>query len=348
MACLGFLRGGGFSGHPAVGAFKKISDSVDGYELWKEIEDARSLLVTARGGGSSAYDAIEAFDEKIKAIRTKIRELQEQYKKYPQAIARIAFVVQYFVAINSPGFKDLPSADEAKKFKGTLAGGLSSDFALVFGGGGVHSPFEVFISYADILEKQLSVLNQMSAVGKPSKTPIPAQGEVEAYFKSLAKKSNKEVREAYEQYAGAYFYHRIVTTIEDMAVKDVSDLFKRDLSIAGTRPLVCSGYAILGAQLLTLAGGKVTRFISAVRATNEHIRNDTIDSGHAVAEISRGGKKLFVSSDSIFDTEKEAFNVAWGNPAAPKHEASGPTNNASLEALKQKLAKKMEQLNKKP
>lgn len=331
----------------AVAALEKMSDSIDGYELWKEIEDARSLLVTARGGGDAAYDAIEGFDERIKAIRTKIRELQEKYKKYPQAIARIAFVVQYFVAVNTPGFTGLPSAAEVKKFKGSLAGGLSSDFALVFGGGGVHSPFEVFISYADILEEQLTVLEKMSAAGKPAKSPIPAQGEVEAYFKTLAKKSNKEVREAYEHYARAYYYHRIVTTVEDMAVKDVADLFTRDLSIAGTRPLVCSGYAILGAHLLTLAGGKVDKFITAVRATNEHIRTDTIDSGHAVAVINRGGKKLFVSNDSIFDTEKEAFDVAWGNPAAPMHQASGPTNNASLEALKKKLAKKMEQLQKK-
>ena len=341
------LSSAGDSIDEAVAALEKMSDSVDGYELWKEIEDARATLNVARGGGEGAFDAIESFDEKVKAIRTKIRKLQEDYKRYPEAIARIAFVVQYFLALNTPGFSGLPSADEIKKFKGTLGGSLSEDFKLVFGGSGVKSPFEVFISYADILEQQLTVLDKMSAAGKPAKSPVPAQGEVEAYFKTLAKKSNKEVREAYETYARAYYYHRIVTTIEDMNVKDVADLFKRDLSIAGTRPLVCSGYAILGAHLLTLAGGKVDKFITAVRATDEHIRTDSIDSGHAVAVINRGGKKLFVSNDSIFDTEKEAFDVAWGNPAAPMHKASGPTNNASLEALKKDLAKKMEQLNKK-
>ena len=341
------LGAAGDSLDEAVAALEKLNDSVDGYELWKEIESARAFLVTARGGGDDAFDAIEAFDAKIKEVRTKIREIERQYEKYPKSIARIAFVVQYFVALNSPGFSGLPTADEAKKFKGTLEGNLNSDFELVFGGGGLHSPFQIFISYADVLEKQLGVLDKMSTAGKAAKTPVPAQGEAEALFKSLAKKSNKEVRDAYEQYADAYFYHRIVTTIQDMEVKGVEDLFKRDVSIAGMRPLVCSGYAILGAHLLKLAGGKVTKFITAVRATDDDIRNNRIDSGHAVAVISRGGKKLFVSNDSIFDTEKEAFDVAWGNPSAPMHKASGPTNAASLAALKAQLAKKMEKLDKK-
>jgi hypothetical protein len=139
----------------------------------------------------------------------------------------------------------------------------------------------------------------------------------------------------------AYFYHRIITKLEDMAVTNVAELYSRPLSITGSRPLVCSGYAILGARLLTLAGGNVTRFISAVRATDENIRANKIDDGHAIAEVTRGGKTFFVSNDSIFDTEERALDVAWANPDAPLIQATGSTNAAALAALKALLAKKM-------
>lgn len=324
----------------AVAALEKLKDSVDGYELWQEIESARAILEGGKGS-KDPDDAIENFAKKIKVIHDEIRALQEKYKRYPAAIARIAFVVQYLVAINTPGFAGLPSADEVKKFKGTLTGSLSDDFTLVFGGQGPNSPFTVFAAYANVLDKQLSVLDKMSAAGTPAKTPIPAQDEVEAYFKKLAKKPNDEVRKAYEEYAQGYFYHRIVTNMEDMAATDVSDLYKHKLSIAGTRALVCSGYAILGADLFKLAGGTVTQFISAVRATDAQIRSNAIDEGHALAQISRQGKTFFVSNQYTFDKEKDAMDVAWAHPDAPMTKATGNTNNAALEALKEKLRKKM-------
>ena len=324
----------------AVAALEKQNDSIDGYDLWQEIEGARALIEGAKGS-TDPGDAIDEFAKKIKAIHDEIRALQEKYKRFPAAIARIAFVVQYFVAINTPGFAGLPSADEAKKFKGTLTGSLSDDFTLVFGGQGPNSPFTVFTAYANVLDKQLSVLDKMSAAGTPAKTPIPAQDEVEAYFKKLAKKPNDEVRKAYEDYAQGFFYHRIVTNMEDMAATDVSDLYKHKLSIAGTRALVCSGYAILGADLFKLAGGTVTQFISAVRATDAQIRSNSIDEGHALAQISREGKTFFVSNQYTFDKEKEAMDVAWAHPDAPMTKATGNTNNAALEALKEKLKKKM-------
>lgn len=327
----------------ALAALEKTNDSVNGYKFWQEIEQARKLLVAARAGGDATDTAVQAFAAKIKKINEAIHELQNKYQKYPASIARIAFVVQYFVALNTPDFEGRPSADEIKKFKGTLHGSLSDDFNVVFGGGNeVRSPFDVFIQYADILEKQLSVLDKMSAAKKPAKTPIPAQAEVEGYFESLVNEKNEKVREAYQDYARGYFYHRVITRVEDMAVKDVADLYKRDLSIAGTRPLVCSGYAILGAHLLTLAGGKVSKFITGVRATDDDIRNDRIAVGHAIVVITRKGKTLVVSNDSIYDSETKAFESVWGTAKTPpRYEASGPTNNAALDALRAQLAKKM-------
>src|SRR5262249_23077734 len=81
----------------AVKALEKLNNSVDGYELWQKIENARATLEAAKAS-KDPYDAIDEFAKKIKAIYDDIRALQEKYKRYPAAIARIAFVVQYFVA----------------------------------------------------------------------------------------------------------------------------------------------------------------------------------------------------------------------------------------------------------
>jgi uncharacterized protein DUF4157 len=334
----------------AVSALEKLRDSVDGYELWGEIEKARETLEQAKAGNIDTFDGIDKFSKYIKDIRETIRDMQQKYKRYPQAIARIAFVLQNFAAVNSPGFAGAPSAEEVKKFRGTLQGSLGEDFTLIFGGSGVHSPFELFISYANILDKQLAVREKMEAAGKPAKTLIPTQGEVESYFKALGKKPNQEVVDAYEQYARAYFFHRIVVNIEDMNVTGVADLYARSLSITGTRPLVCSGYAILGAHLLSQAGAKVVRFITAVRATDDDLLNNTIDDGHALAQLTRNGEQFFVSNDLVVKKEKDGIGpdaVAWTKKDAPLHKASGSTNAAALAALIDQLAKKRQALEQK-
>jgi Domain of unknown function (DUF4157) len=322
----------------AVAALEKARDSVDGYDLWVAIEGARETLKSGD---------INRFAKEIGAVRQKMLDVQNAYARYPGAVARIQFVTQYFVAVNSPGFAGLPSADEIKKFRGTLAGSLGEDFTLVLGGGGVNSPFTFFIAYADILDKQLAMLDKMSAAGKAAKSPIPTQGEVEKFFETLKTKPNNEVRKAYEQYAQAYFYHRVVANIQDMSQKGVADLYKRDLSIAGTRPLVCSGYAILGADLIGNAGAKVVRFTTAVRATNDDLVNDAIDEGHAIVLLSRKGQQFFVSNDITVDKEQDAIGpdaVAWTKSTAPLHKATGSTNPEALANLKESLRKKIDAL----
>jgi hypothetical protein len=187
----------------------------------------------------------------------------------------------------------------------------------------------------------------MSAAGKAAKSPIPTQGEVEKFFETLKTKPNNEVRKAYEQYAQAYFYHRVVANIQDMSQKGVADLYKRDLSIAGTRPLVCSGYAILGADLIGNAGAKVVRFTTAVRATNDDLVNDAIDEGHAIVLLSRKGQQFFVSNDITVDKEQDAIGpdaVAWTKSTAPLHKATGSTNPEALANLKESLRKKIDAL----
>ena len=318
----------------ALPALEKVNDSVDGYEFSLAIKQAAETVMSGDKAG---------FAKQIGKIREAMLELQNDYRRYPAAVARIQFVVQYFVAVNSPGFKGLPSADEIKKFKGTLTGTLSSDFKLVFKSSGVMSPFGFFVAYADVLDLQLAMLDKMSAAGKAAKTPIPTQGEAEAFFETLKKSTNAEVREAYEQYAAGFFYHRGVASLQDMNQTGVADLYKRNLSIAGTRPLVCSGYAILGAHLLEKAGAKVVRFTTAVLATDDDIVNDTIADGHAIVLLSRNKEEFVVSNDSTYGTEKEAFNSVWPTRKATEfHQATGKTNPDALKNLRDSLGKKSE------
>ena len=161
------------------------------------------------------------------------------------------------------------------------------------------------------------------------------------YFKSLKSKPNPEVFAAFTAYASAYFHHRVIVSLDDMNEKDVADLYARDLSIFGTRPLVCTGYALLGAHLLKLAGASVSvqTFILGTRATDQDVLNDSIEAGHALAVMTRQGKTFFVSNHLIVFTENDGIGpnaVAWGNKNAQLDKTSGktiPAANAKLSGI---------------
>jgi len=334
----------------AVASLEGLSDNVDGYEFWVAIEEARSTLAQLKQGKIDEYEGFKTFGNQLKTIRENIVSTINKYNQYPDALARISFLLDNFVSLNTPGFAGGPTAAEIKKMKGTLDGNISSDFQLVFGGGVfLYSPYELFVEYATVLEKQLAFREKMEKAGISSKTPIPSQGDVEGFFKSLKSKSNDEVFNAYTEYARAYFYHSIVASISDMKVKDVSQLFARDLSITGLRPLVCSGYALLGEHMLALAGARLTKFTSAVRATDDDVLNNTISAGHAIAQMSRNGKQFFVSNYLIVFSENEAIGpdaVAWEKAKAPLFKASGSSNSEALAALEKVLQKKEQELEK--
>ena len=174
--------------------------------------------------------------------------------------------------------------------------------------------FEVFKTYATALGEQLKIQEQMAKEGITPASPVPSQQDAEALFKKLKSHKNPEVLDAYMTYARGYFYHRVVDKFKDMEVTDVSAFYKRDLSIVGTRPLVCTGYALLGSHLLKLSGAKLVTFIVAVRATDADLLSGHIDAGHAVAKMTREGATFFVSNDSIVKTEDDAIGedaVAW-------------------------------------
>jgi hypothetical protein len=152
----------------------------------------------------------------------------------------------------------------------------------------------------------------------------------------LKDRPNAEVIKAYQDFAQAFFFHRIVNSLDDMRLNDATDIFARPTAITGTRPLVCSGYAILGASLISQAGGKVEKFISGVKATNHDILNDSFTTGHALAQISRKGQRFFVSNDLIVSTKKEGLSLL-DDPGA-MFTGEGPTNLDSLHNLADKLA----------
>lgn len=321
-------------------ALEKLRDALDGYPIYQEMEKAREMLEKVKAGTVDQSDGIDAFAGMLKAINTKLNQAQVDGGNRTPQIDRIAFVIQYFIALNSKDNKGQPSADEMKKFRGKLAGSLSEDLHGVFGEG---QSFDLFVRFADMLDKQLAIRESMAKAGLPAGM-VPTEQEIGNYFKSLAGKPNDVVINAYQDYAQGFFFHRIVTNLDDMKLSNIDEIFARKPSIAGARPLVCSGYAILGAGLISRAGGKVEQFINAVRATDDDIRNDSLQTGHSLAQISRGGKKFFVSNDIIVGTEKEGLSPL--DNKGTMYTATGPTQQKSLDNLAKKLGDKKEKLQK--
>ena len=96
------------------------------------------------------------------------------------------------------------------------------DMNLVFGDGTAANA-KLFVTFGEMLSNQLAIRLSMIKAGLPD-AMVPSQKDIGEYFKSLSKKSNGEVRAAYETYAQGFFYHRIVTNIDDMNLSNVSEI----------------------------------------------------------------------------------------------------------------------------
>ena len=327
----------------AEGALEKLRDSVDGYPLYLGLEKSREMLEKVKAGTVDRYEGIEYITQQNKSIINQLSQTENDYANRPASIDRIVFVLQYFIALNAPKNAGQPSADEMKKFKGKVTDSLGLDMSIVFGSADGQD-FVLFVQFANMLDKQLEIRAGMVKAGLPDNM-IPAQKDSGSFFKSLSDRPNGEVIKAYQDFAQAFFFHRIVSNLDDMKVNDAADIFQRPASITGTRPLVCSGYAVLGASLISQAGGKVEKFISGVRVTDHDVLTDSFPVGHALAQISRKGQRFFVSNDLIVSTEKEGLSVL-DNPGN-MITGSASTNLGSVENLGQKLAAKKTQLQKK-
>ncbi|HYM00648.1 MAG TPA: DUF4157 domain-containing protein, partial [Blastocatellia bacterium] len=244
----------------ATALLEKTADTFDGYKVSILLNGAASSIKDAIDGKGDIDSAIA----KLVEANTELRAERDKQTKVPDTIGKIVFILRSFLAVNGAGAP--PSPDEAKKFKNSLTAQLHEDFTAVFG---KDEGFDLFKDYATILEHQITIREKMAAAGAPAKDAVPSKGDAESFFKALAKKPNGEVRSAYEEYAAAYFYHRGVASMDDLRLTSVDEIYARKVSITGTRPLVCSGYALLGASLLGLAGATLVRFIVAVRATDD-------------------------------------------------------------------------------
>jgi len=327
-----------------VGTLGKMFD-ID--KIATDVDAIVTALNGVQAGTHAIGDVIDAVDKKVKAVKKALQELRERFAATPAAIERIVFVLQSFLALNAPEMAEAPGADDVTRFLSVAGGNLGTDFSQVFGDGKETTGFDVFVTYAAVLAKQLKVRRQMEAAGVTPASPIPSQQNAEDLFTALKTKPNSAVTKAYMDYAQAYFFHRVIDKFQDLQVTSVAEFYTRKLSIMGMRPLVCTGYALLGSHLLRLAGATLQTFMVRIKATDAHIRANNIDSGHAVARMTRNGKTFFVSNDAIADTEDDAIGdhaVAWRTPGAPNFDGfdknintAADKSNARLDARRRAL-----------
>ncbi len=309
-------------------------------------------LVTLKAGIKALADSTAASDsvstrdindmrDNVLKVEKSVQETRDKLDGMPQAARRLLFVFRYFRALNTEGFAGAPAAAEVKSFAPKLDE-LYLDIELIFAAG-LSVDLNTFLSeLAGRIKAQIEVRATMEKSLKRETALVPPQADAETYFASLAAGTNDEVSEAYVKYAEAFYEHRGVSSREDLLVTSLGELFARPLSIAGTRPLVCTGFAILGARLFERAGARLDHFILGVRASDDQlVSGNDLDDAHALARLRRNGKTFFVSNDSVVDTQAAGIGpgaVAWTNRTNPIFVATGTTIELAVTNVEQRLA----------
>lgn len=312
-----------------------LSQTLDVAAIKEHTDAIAAALDGLQNDASAIDDAYDAIRKHVRSVKELVRDLKARSSQLPAAVGRILFVLRSFLALNAPGRAVAPTDDEIKAYLAGTQGNLGQDFNLVFGDGRETMGFDLFVIYASVLEQQLAVRAKMAAAQVKPASPVPTLGNAEDFFKALKTKGNAEVIDAYDSYAGAYFYHRVIDKFDDMKVSGVVELYTRPLSIFGLRPLVCTGFAMLGAHLLQQAGASLKAFHVAVRASDEAIVENRIDAGHALAHLTRKGQDLWVTNATVEASKADAERtVGWDPKDKTLREATGstvPGANANLE-----------------
>jgi hypothetical protein len=277
--------------------------------------------------------------KEVQKVAAEIRKERQRLDAVPDAAQRILFVLRYFRALNAPNFAGAPSADDQEKFKGKIDA-LGNDLETVFGG---RMGLSLIPDVATQVGQQLGVRSAMqTALGRQTAL-VPTQQDVEAHFASLAGATNAEVIDAYQNYARAFFFHRGISSSEDLRGGDVQALYQRPLSITGTRPLVCTGYALLGARLFQAAGARLETYILGVRVGDEQLAETAeLSDAHALARLRRKDQTLFISNDSVVFSQNDGFSpdaLAWDNPNNPIFIGTGTTIDAAVDSMIQSVDK---------
>lgn len=290
-----------------------------------------------------ASDHVQPVIDHLTRFRTQLATATTGQQNLAKSVERVDFLLRMFLFTNATvsGMQDAPTADEIRTIGPLLSTTPEDDFIRVFAALGAGD-VAMLSAFGELLSKQLAVRATMTAKGVTPAGAVPTRGDAEAWFTSLRAASNDEVAQAYMHYAEAFFYHRIEDNLADLAALTLDQIFARDLSITGVRGIVCTGYAMLGARLLSRAGGRVETFVMAVRASDDQIRSNRIDSGHALAKVTRNGATMFVSNDLIVSTEVDGIGpdaVAWHDKTKPLHTARGTTVLQAHTALVNQLTR---------
>lgn len=285
--------------------------------------------------------AVEQVRDNLRDLRRRIRERAAALGQMQDSPVRLDFVLRCLLWINGEPGATAPTDDEATRLAGLLRTTVESDLLRLIPGL-TRDQIQLLRQFGEtILPRQLEARHLMETAGQVPAGAVPTLAEAQGYFASLRGQSNADVIHAYESFSRAWFYHRIVANMDDLSEPTIESLFGRAASITGTRPLVCSGYALMGATLLRAAGARLRHYTMAVRATDQQIRSNTIDTGHAIAVLRRNGATLIVSNDSIVDNDEDAIGpdaVAWAHSQATLHQANGASLAAAKRALEQALS----------
>jgi hypothetical protein len=282
------------------------------------------------------YEARNQLRELKQSANTLRSQIRARAQTIPSAesFERVRFLLTYFLAMNDPNREDSSTAAQRQEYIAAM-GNFNDDLRAVFGTGeiDIRSPVELLEAMGQRLGSQMAVRNQMEQRLNQDPGAVPGMENVRAYFRSLRGQSLATIEQAYERYAGAYFEHRGLSNQADLLVDEFSDLFNRPIGIGGTRRLVCSGFARLGAQLLMDAGATLVEFQIRFHYTPEEVAAQSFSDGHAVAKLTLGGTNIWVSNQSIFHSLNDAMDVAWSNPGAPTTNGTGATLEAATNNL---------------
>jgi len=165
---------------------------------------------------------------------------------------------------------------------------------------------EVFAQYLVVLSQQCDViasiahdLNDANAVEERKISFPPTKQEMIDYARTFEDKDSKEAEQAYTEFAQAFFVHagEVLGGIDieynggnPSSWAEITS--QREMSFDGRRINDCEGFAYVAVQFFMAAGYKpVGQGVFAV--ADQY-------SGHAIAVLEKGGKKIYISNSAVF------------------------------------------------
>lgn len=327
-----------------VTALREANRYMEMTDLIRQVRELQTSLEPPSGLGELSeddlYDALDRAQEQVSELVRSAGELRDQIRRRAQTVPsaesfeRVRYLLTYFLAMNDPDREDSSTTAQRQEFIASVDD-FNDDLQAVFGTGAMafQSPVELLEVLGRRLGAQMSVRNQMAQQLNQDPGAVPEMGNVRAYFRSLHGQPLATIEQAYERYAGAYFEHRGLTNQADLQVDEFSDLFNRPIGIGGTRRLVCTGFARLGAQLLMDAGATLVRYRIRFHYTPAEVAAQSFSDGHAVARLTLDGTDIWVSNQYIFHRLGQAMNVAWSNPDDSAIDGTGSTLEAAISDL---------------